>query len=73
MANTKPMAKAVAISSLLSAMGIAVPYNAMAADTLEGALKESTAKLSLRPRYEKVDTEALATGDEGSAEAFTLK
>jgi hypothetical protein len=73
MANTKPMAKAVAISSLLSAMGIAIPYNAMAADTLEGALKESTTKLSLRPRYEKVETEALATGDEDSAEALTLK
>lgn len=73
MANTKPMAKAVAISSLLSAMGIAVPYNAMAADTLEGALKESTAKLSLRPRYEKVEAEALATGTESSSEAATLK
>jgi len=73
MANTKPVAKVIAISSLLSAMGVAIPYNAMAADTIEGALKESTVKLSLRPRYEKVDTEALATGTEASSEAFTLK
>lgn len=72
MANTKPMAKAVAISSLLSAMGIAIPYNAMAADTLEGALKESTAKLNLRPRYENVLAET-AAGVESRSEAATLK
>ena len=72
MANTKPMAKAIAISSLLSAMGIAVPYNAMAADTLEGALKESTAKLNLRPRYENVEA-TTADGVESRSEAATLK
>lgn len=67
MANTKQMGKAVWVSSVLSAMGLAVPFNAMAADTLEGALKESTAKLSLRPRYEKVEV------DSGISEALTLK
>lgn len=73
MANTKPMAKAIAISSLLSAVGIAIPYNAMAAESIDGALKESTAKLSLRPRYENVQTENLTTGKEATSEAFTLK
>jgi hypothetical protein len=73
MANTKPMGKAIAVSSLLSAMGLAVPYNAMAADTLEGALKESTTKLNLRPRYEKVEQTALPSGPTGRSEAATLK
>jgi len=72
MANTNSVGKAVAISSLFSAMGIAIPFNAMAADSLEGALKESTAKMSLRPRYEKVDSETPA-GVESHSEAMTMK
>ncbi|MEE2730443.1 MAG: alginate export family protein [Pseudomonadota bacterium] len=72
MANTKPMAKAVAISSILGAMGIAIPFNAMAADSLEGALKESTTKLNLRPRYENVEA-VTAAGDESRSEAATLR
>ena len=67
MAKKHRLGNTIAFGSLIGAMGVAVPYQAMAADTLEGALKESTTKLSLRPRYEKVDT------DGGMSEALTLK
>ncbi len=71
MANTYRMGKTIALTSLLSSLGLAVPYNAMAAETLAEALKESTTKLSLRPRYERVDEDS-ATVDNVS-EALTLQ
>ncbi|RLU02357.1 MAG: hypothetical protein D9N11_09675, partial [Ketobacter sp.] len=69
MANTKPMAKAVAISSLLSAMGIAIPYNAMAADAFAEALTSGKASGDFRLRYESVEQDNTLK----DAEALTLR
>lgn len=69
MANTKPMAKAVAISSLLSAMGIAIPYNAMAADAFAEALTSGKSSGDFRLRYESVEQDNTLK----DAEALTLR
>lgn len=62
------------ISALASAGLLTVPAGANAADSLEAALKESTAKLSFRPRYENVTQESPAPGaSPAHSDAFTLK
>ena len=66
MANFNHLGKAATLT-LMGAMGVALPFNAMAAESIEAALKDSKTKLSLRPRYESVEV----TDD--TAEAFTLK
>lgn len=71
MAKFNHLGKAAALT-VMGALGVTLPYNAMAAESIEAALKESTAKLSLRPRYEKVD-QSDASGDHNIAEALTLK
>ncbi len=57
----------VAALTVAGAFCGALPYSAVAADSLEAALKESTTKLNLRPRYENVEV------DSGTSEALTLK
>lgn len=66
MAKYDQMGKVAALTVAGAFCG-ALPYSALAADSLEGALKESTAKLSFRPRYENVEVPA------GTSEALTLK
>lgn len=55
MAHTKPMGRAAVICSLLGAMGIAVPYNAMAADAFADAMSSGKASGDFRLRYEGVE------------------
>ncbi|MVF10854.1 hypothetical protein FT643_01750 [Ketobacter sp. MCCC 1A13808] len=70
MANRKVSRRTVPISLagvVVSTMGVVVPQSLMAADSLQDALKASTTKLSLRPRYEKVEQEGA-----GISEAATI-
>ena len=73
MANSKMLRKTALFTALASTGMFALPNGAMAADTLEAALKESKTQLLLRPRYENVTQESLVTDDVQHSDAFTLK
>lgn len=73
MANRRKLGKTALISTLAGTGLFAFPMGGMAADSLEAALKESKAQLSLRPRYENVTQESLTTDDKLHSDAVTLK
>lgn len=73
MVNRNILGNTALISALIGTGLLAVPVGANAADSIEAALKESKTQLSLRPRYENVTQESLATGDTTHSDAVTLK
>lgn len=76
MANRATTAKTLATGSMLSAVAAGAALmsgSVLAEESLEGALKASTAKLNLRPRYENVTQESLSSDDTTHSDALTLK
>ena len=73
MANTNLLGKTALISALVGSGLLSLPYSAMAADSLDAALKESKTTLSFRPRYENVTQEGIASGVTTHSDAATLK
>ncbi len=73
MANRNLLRKTALFTALASTGMLAIPTGATAADSIEAALKESKTQLMLRPRYENVTQESLATSDVQHSDALTLK